>query len=86
MFNASRNKISKRGAPRLRKALYMLALHSIIKYPNGTYANKVLYDYYETKKVNKPNIVALGAVINKLVRIIYSVLKNKKPYVMITPE
>lgn len=86
LFNASRNKISKRGAPRLRKALYMLALQSVIKHSNGTYANKVLYDYYETKKVNKANIVALGAVIHKLVRIIYAVLKNRRPYVMITAE
>lgn len=85
-YNKLHNRISKRGAPRLRSALYMAALLSVTKYKNGKYANKVLYDYYHMKRESKPGNVALGAVMHKLVRIIYSVLKNQKEFVMITPE
>ncbi|HHV82434.1 MAG TPA: IS110 family transposase, partial [Tepidanaerobacter syntrophicus] len=46
----------------------------------------VIYDYYQKKIKSKPKKQALGAVMNKLVRIIFSVLKNKHPFVMITPE
>lgn len=85
-YNKLHNKMSKRGAPRLRGALYMAALLSIAKYRNGKYANEVIYDYYQTKKLSKPGNVALGAVMHKLLRIIYSVLKNQKEFVLITPE
>ncbi|NLK73397.1 MAG: IS110 family transposase [Clostridiales bacterium] len=85
-FTASSTKISKRGSPYLRKSLYLLALASVKKHKNGECTNKVIHEYYENKKKNKAKKVALGAVMNKLVRVIYSVLKNQKPYIMITPE
>ncbi|WP_176215329.1 hypothetical protein [Sporomusa malonica] len=35
---------------------------------------------------NKTKKRALGAVINKLLRIIFSVLKNKQPFRLISPD
>jgi transposase len=85
-YNRLHNKISKRGAPELRRALYMAAMLSITKMKNGHYRNKVLYDYYQELILKKPRKVALGAIMHKLVRIIFSVLKNQQEFIMITPE
>jgi len=46
----------------------------------------VIYDYYQKKTENKSKKQALGVVMNKLVRIIFSVLKNRRAFVMLTPE
>ena len=62
------------------------ALKSITKYKNGRIANQVLYDYYQLKRKSKPGNVALGAVMNKLVRIIFSILNSQNDFIMITQE
>ena len=85
-FVGTKNKLSKRGSPYARRALYLAALVSIRKNRNGDYVNRVIHDYYQKKIKNKTRKQALGAVMNKLVRIIFSVLKNRRPFVMITPE
>ena len=85
-YNRLHNKISKRGAPEIRRALYIAATLSIMKMKNGRCRNKVLYDYYQKLILIKPRKVALGAIMHKLVRIIFSVLKNQQEFVMITPE
>lgn len=85
-FVGTKNKLSKRGSPFARRALYLAALGSIRKNRDGNYVNKVILDYYKKKILNKTKKQALGAVMNKLVRIVFSVLKNRKPFVMITPE
>ena len=48
--------------------------------------NFVIYDYYTRKIETKTKEQALGAVMNKLIRIIFSVLKNKQPFTLITPD
>ena len=48
--------------------------------------NSVIYDYYTRKIETKTKKQALGAVMNKLIRIIFSVLKNKQPFTLITPD
>ncbi len=85
-FVGTKNKFTKRGSIYIRKALYMAAVIAIRKNPNGTYVNKVIYDYYHKKIQSKPRKKVLGAVMNKLVRIIFSVLKNQHTFVLITPE
>jgi hypothetical protein len=78
-FVGTRNKVTKRGSPFLRRALYVAATTAIRKNPNGWLVNPVIYEYYKKKIESKPKKQALGAVMNKLLRIIFSVLKNKQP-------
>lgn len=85
-FIGTKNKITKRGSSYIRKALYIAATAAIRKYSNGKCINQVMHDYYQKKIQSKPKKLALGAVMNKLVRIIFSVLKNKHDFVLITPE
>jgi len=80
-FKGDKNKMSKRGTTLGRRVLYTIALASIRKSKSGNPNNKVLYHYYNdqlgSKKKKK---VRLVAVMNKLLRYIFSVLKNQKPY------
>jgi len=79
-FRAKNTKISKRGTPYLRKALFQAVSAAVRKRPNGP-CNPVLYEYY-TSKVNsgKPPKVALVATCNKLLRIIYGMLSSKTEF------
>lgn len=85
-FTGTKNRITKRGSPYIRKALYIAATVVIRQSINGTLVNPVLYQYYQEKAKTKPKKQALGAIMNKLLRIIYSVLKNNKPFELITPQ
>lgn len=85
-FTGTKNRITKRGSPFLRKALYIAASVVVRKGTRGKFVNPVLYEYYQRKIQSKANKQALGAIMNKLIRIIYSVLKNSKPFEIITPK
>ena len=79
-FIAGRCKISKRGTPYLRKALYQATVSGVAKHKYGIY-NPSLYDYYKTKvDQGKPVKVAIIASCHKLLRIIYAMLKNGEMY------
>ena len=84
-FLGDKNKFTKRGSSYIRKALYMAAVINI-KHKNEKYTNKVMYEYYQKKIQSKAKKQAVGAVMNKLVHIIFSVLKNDHEFVPITPE
>lgn len=84
-FKGSRVKISKRGSRYLRRVLYIAALACIKKY-HGKYINPVLVEYYQAKIQSKPKKVALVAVMHKLVNYIFAVLRDKKPYRIITTD
>jgi transposase len=85
-FTGTNNKFTKRGSSYVRRALYLAATVAIRKQTKGTFVNQVLYDYYQGKIQFKAKKQALGAIMNKLVRIIFSVLKNKQPFTLITPQ
>lgn len=85
-FVGTKNKMSKRGSPLLRRVLFTTAMANVRKKSNVEKYNEVLYDYYRKKCVNKAKMVALGAVMHKLVFIIYAVLRDKKPFELRTPE
>jgi transposase len=85
-FEGTQNKMSKRGSRLLRRVLYTTALASIRKKRDGKEVNAVLYDFYRRKCVSKAKKVALGAVMHKLVFIIFAVLRNKKPFELREPE
>lgn len=79
-FNAKHNKISKRGSHYLRKALYQATFAGVSKQTTGI-RNVTLYQYY-TKKLDEGKAVksALIATSNKLLRIIYGILKNGEAF------
>jgi len=85
-FNGDRNKMSKRGTAIGRRALYSIALASIRKTRNKVPMNQVLYQYYHENLKSKKKKVRLVAVMNKLLRYIFSVLKNQEPYVVRNPK
>jgi len=85
-YVGTKNKVTKRGSPFIRHALYIAATTSVRKESKGSQVNSVIYDYYTRKIETKTKKQALGAVMNKLIRIIFSVLKNKQPFRLITPD
>lgn len=73
-FNSSKNKISKRGSPYLRRALWMAAFMSL-------QCDPALYDYYSKLRARgKTHRYATTAVARKLCIIVWAIMKSKKPY------
>lgn len=73
-FVGTRNKMSKRGSPYLRRAVWLAATVASFNDP-------VLSAYYNKKrKEGKHHFTAIGAVARKLLYIIHAVLRNNKPY------
>ena len=85
-FTGTRNKMSKRGSRLLRRVIFTTALANVRSKRNGDKTNPVLYEFYQKKCTNKPKKVALGAVMRKLVNIIFAVMRDKKPFELRTPE
>ena len=86
-LNGDRVHMSKRGSSLARRILHMIAINNL-KMDKGTKApiNPVIYDYYIRKCVNKKKIVAVGAVMHKICNIIFAMLRDNKPFELITPE
>lgn len=85
-FTGTRNKMSKRGSRLLRRVLFTIALANIRTKRNQQACNPVIMEYYKEKCQSKPKKVALGAVMRKIVCIIFAILRDKKPYEMRLPE
>lgn len=74
-YKGSQNKMSKRGSPYLRRAIWMAATVASQKDP-------ALSKYYQSLRARgKVHGVAIGAVSRKLCNIIYAVLRDNKEYV-----
>ncbi len=85
-FNSNQNTMSKRGTKIGRRALYAVALASIRSTRNGKPINEILLKYYKENLKGKKNKVALVAIMSKLTRYIFSILKNQKPYEIRDPR
>lgn len=85
-FKSDRVKMSKRGTRIGRKALFAIAIVSIRKNKNGQALNQVLYDYYQGNLNNKKKKVALTAIMHKIIKYIFAVLRNKTVYLMRDPK
>lgn len=85
-FKGTENVMSKRGSRLLRRVLFTAALTNIRKKSNGQEYNPVLLEFYKKKCVNKVKMSAIGAVMHKLVNIIFAVIRNRKPFELRTPE
>lgn len=74
-FKGSHNKMSKRGSPHLRRAIWLAANVAAFRDP-------VLSIFYQKKRSEgKHHCTAIGAVARKLTFIIYAVLRDNKAYV-----
>ena len=74
-FTGTQNKMSKRGSPHLRRAIWLAANVAAFRDP-------VLSAFYQKKRSEgKHHCTAVGAVARKLTFIIYAVLRDNKPYV-----
>lgn len=74
-FQSSNNKMSKRGSPYLRKALFQAALVAAFHDP-------VFSAFYQKKRIEgKHHLTAIGAVARKLCNTIFAVIKNDTPYI-----
>ena len=85
-FTADKVKISKRGPRIARRALFFIALASIRKGKNKQPINSVLKAYYDKKCVSKVKMSALSCVMHKIVKILFSVLREQKTFSLRTPE
>ena len=73
-FTGTEMKITKRGSPYLRRSIWIAATVACFKDPALSVYYKKLIDR------GKKHLTAVGAVARKMCNIIFSVLKNKKPY------
>ncbi|WP_313291996.1 IS110 family transposase [Faecalispora jeddahensis] len=74
-FIGTQTKISKRGSPYLRRAIWLAATVAAFKDP-------ALSVYYQSlKSRGKHHLTAVGAVARKMCNIIFAVLRDNKPYV-----
>lgn len=73
-FTGTEMKITKRGSPYLRRSIWIAATIACFKDPALSVYYKKLIDR------GKKHLTAVGAVARKMCNIIFSVLKNKKPY------
>ena len=85
-FEGTKTQMSKRGSAIARRVVHMLALQSIGTSRTGDAKNPVLRDYYLKKCESKPKLVAMGAVSHKVCNIIFAMLRDNKPFEVITPQ
>lgn len=74
-FIGNKNKMSKKGSPYLRLALWQAAITSVR-------FNPVLKEYYQLKvKEGKSHMTVIGAVSRKLTGIVFALMRDNKPFV-----
>ena len=85
-FEGTKIQMSKRGSAIARRVIHTLTLQSISISRKGEAKNLVLRDYYLKKCESKPKLVAMGAVSHKICNIIFAILRDNKPFEIITPQ
>ena len=85
-FEGTKVQMSKRGSAIARRVIHVLTLQSISTSRNGDAKNPVLRDYYLKKCESKPKLVAMGAVSHKVCNMIFAILRDSKPFEIITPQ
>ena len=85
-FEGDRMHMSKRGTAVGRRVLYSFALQCVKKNPDGKPLNATIHDYYNQQLKHKKKKVRLVAVMHKLLKYIYAVLRDRKPYVVRNPK
>lgn len=85
-FKSDKNKMSKRGSSFGRRALYTVAISSIRKSSSGKPINSTLYEYRNENLKGKKNKVAIGAIMHKIVKYIFAILRDQTPYEIRDPK
>lgn len=76
-FSGTQNKMSKRGSPYLRRAIWMASTIAVMYDPT-------IKSFYDKKRAEgKSHMTSIGHVCRKMVSIIFAVLRDNKPYVSI---
>ena len=79
-FTGTKNKISKRGSPYLRRAIWLAA-------GRAAFCDPILSEYYQSlRSRGKHHLTAVGAVARKLCNIIFVILKENRPYEPAPPK
>ena len=85
-FEGTKVQMSKRGSAIARRVIHVLTLQSISTSRTGEAKNPVLRNYYLKKCESKPKLVAMGAVSHKVCNMIFAMLRDNKPFEIITPQ
>ncbi|GHV31236.1 IS110 family transposase [Clostridia bacterium] len=73
-FTGTNGKISKRGSPYLRRAIWLAA-------SRAAFCDPILSKYYQSLKARgKHHMTAIGAISRKLCNIIFTILRENRPY------
>ena len=79
-FTGTRQKISKRGSPYLRRAIWLAA-------SRAAFCDPILSAYYQGLRLRgKHHLTAVGAVSRKLCNIIFVILTENRPYEIVPPK
>lgn len=79
-YNGVRNRMSKRGSPYLRHAIWMAASVAVLHDP-------ALREFFQKKRAEgKPYMTSVGHACRKMVSIIFAVLRDNKPYTPCIPD
>ena len=79
-FTGTRQKISKRGSPYLRQAIWLAA-------SRAAFCDPILSEYYQSLRARgKHHLTAIGAVSRKLCNIIFAILSENRPYEAVPPK
>lgn len=79
-FSGTKNKISKRGSPYLRRAIWLAA-------QRAAFCDPILSEYYQSLRARgKHHLTAVGGVARKLCNIIFVILKENRPYLPTPPK
>lgn len=85
-FEGTKVQMSKRGSAIARRVIHTLTLQSISTFRTGEAKNPVLRDYYLKKCESKPKLTAMGAVSHKVCNMIFAILRDNKPFEIISPQ
>ena len=79
-FTGTRNKMSKRGSPYLRRAIWLAA-------SRAAFCDPTLSDYYQSLRTRgKHHLTAIGAVSRKMCNILFVILRENRPYEPLPPK
>ena len=79
-FTGTRQKISKRGSPYLRRTIWLAA-------SRAAFCDPILSEYYQSLRARgKHHLTAIGAVSRKLCNIIFAILSENRPYEPVPPK
>jgi len=79
-FEGTKQHISKRGSPYLRRAIWLIA-------NRAAFCDPIMSEYYQSLKARgKHHLTSVGAVSRKLCNVIFTILRENRPYEPTPPK